>query len=46
METVKTRKEKQETYSRTYKQFKKALKEQFYLEAVAISYAIIEIGSL
>ena len=35
-------KEKQEAYSIEYTHFKKALKEEFYLEAVAIGYAIIE----
>lgn len=42
METVKTGKEKQLSYSIEYRQFNKALKETFYLEAIAIGYAIIE----
>lgn len=42
MDIVKTGKEKQLTYTTEYRQFNKAMKNEFYLEAVAISYAIIE----
>ncbi len=42
MEIAKTGKEKQLTYTTEYRQFNKAMKEEFYLEAVAIGYAIIE----
>lgn len=42
METVKTGAEKQQAYKIEYEHFKKALKYEFYLEAVAIGYAIIE----
>ncbi len=42
MEIVKTGKEKQLAYTEEYSRFKKAMKEEFYLEAVAIGYAIIE----
>lgn len=42
MENVKTGKEKQLVYSTECARLKKAIKSQFYLEAVAISYAIIE----
>ncbi len=42
METIKSSKEKQDAYKREYSRLKKALKEEFYLEGVAISYAIIE----
>ena len=42
MEIVKTGKEKQLTYTTEYKQFNKAMKEEFYLEALVIGYAIIE----
>ena len=42
MEKVKNGKEKQISYDVEYRQFKKAIKEEFYLEAVAIGYAIVE----
>ena len=42
MDIVKTGKEKQHAYTTEYRQLKKAMKEEFYLEAVAICYAIIE----
>ena len=42
MDNVKSGKEKQFVYVAEYKRLSKALKEQFYLEAVAIGYAIIE----
>lgn len=42
MEIAKTGKEKQLTYTTEYRQFNKAMKEGFFLEAVAIGYAIIE----
>ena len=42
MDIAKTGKEKQLTYTTEYRQFNKAMKEEFYLEAVAIGYAIIE----
>ena len=42
MDNVKSGKEKQFVYATEYKRLSKALKEQFYLEAVAIGYAIIE----
>ncbi len=42
MLSVKNGKEKQLVYSTECARFKKAIKSQFYLEAVAISYAIIE----
>lgn len=42
MDNVKSGKEKQSVYATEYKRLSKALKEQFYLEAVAIGYAIIE----
>lgn len=42
MENVKTGKEKQVAYAHEYKRFTKAIKEEYYLEAIAIGYAIIE----
>lgn len=42
MQRVNGGKEKQSVYSKEYKQFNKALKEEFYLEAIGIGYAIIE----
>ena len=42
MENAKSGKEKQMAYRQEYKRFTKALKEAFYLEAIAIGYAIIE----
>ena len=42
MERVKTNTERQHNYSREYKRYDLAIKYGFYLEAVAISYAIIE----
>ena len=42
MKTVKTGKEKQLAYTSEYRQFNKAIRNGFYLEAVAIGYAIIE----
>lgn len=42
MKNVASGKEKQLAYTVEYRQFNKALKEEFYLEAVAIGYAIIE----
>lgn len=42
MQTVKTGKEKQEAYSQNFRLLNKALGQGFYLEGVAISYAVIE----
>ena len=42
MDTVKTGREKQDAYRKEYARLNKALKEEFYLEAIAICYAIIE----
>ena len=42
MQTVKTGKEKQEAYAQNFRLLKKALEQGFYLEGVAISYAVIE----
>lgn len=42
MERVKTGKERQQRYADEYTQFKKAYSSGFYLEALAIGYAIIE----
>ena len=42
MENVKTGKEKQANYACEYKRLERAMKEEFYLEAVSIEYAIIE----
>ena len=42
MQTVQTGKEKQLVYAHEYRRLKKALQEEFYLEAIAIGYAIIE----
>ena len=45
MRTIQTGKEKQLVYAHEYKRLKKALQEEFYLEAIAIGYAIIEADS-
>ena len=42
MQTIQTGKEKQLVYAHEYKRLKKALQEEFYLETIVISYAIIE----
>ena len=42
MKIASNKEEKQLAYKVEYKRFKKALKEEFYLEAVSIGYAIIE----
>ena len=42
MQTIQTGKEKQMAYTQEYRRLKKALQEEFYLEAIAIGYAIIE----
>lgn len=42
MQTIQTGKEKQLVYAHEYRRLKKALQEEFYLEAIVISYAIIE----
>lgn len=42
MENIKTGKEKQEVYTKEYQRLSRALKEGFYLEAIFISYAIVE----
>ena len=42
MENVKTGKEKQLVYAREYKRLSKAIKEEYYLEAIVIGYAIVE----
>ena len=42
MQDIETGKEKQVAYSTEYKQFQRAIKAGFYLEAIAIGYAIIE----
>ena len=42
MQTVQTGKEKQLVYAHEYRRLKKALQEEFYLEAIVISYAIME----
>ena len=42
MATVLTGKEKQLVYTKEYRQYHKAMRAQFYLEAVSIGYAIIE----
>lgn len=42
MDTVESGKEKQSAYRKEYARLKKALKNEFYLEAIAICYAIIE----
>lgn len=42
MEKAKTGQERKEIYTKEYSQLKKALKEELYLEAVSIGYAVIE----
>ena len=42
MDTVKTGREKQDAYRKEYARLKKAMEEEFYLEAIAICYAVIE----
>ena len=42
MEKVKTGTEKQEVYTEEYAKFKKALREEFFLEGIVIGYAVIE----
>lgn len=42
MEIAKTGKEKQNAYTKEYARLNKAMEEEFYLEAIAICYAIIE----
>ena len=42
MQAIQTGKEKQLAYAHEYKRLKRAMQEEFYLEAIAISYAIIE----
>lgn len=42
MENASNGKERQIAYKREYQRFKKAIKEEFFLEAIAIGYAIIE----
>jgi len=42
MQTIQTGKEKQLVYAHEYRRLKKALQEEFYLEVIAIGYAIIE----
>ena len=42
MQTVKTGREKQIVYAHEYRRLKKAISEQFYLEAISICYAMIE----
>ena len=42
MENVKTNTERQKNYAREYNRYNKAIKHSFYLEAIAIIYAIIE----
>ena len=42
MQTIQTGEEKQLVYAHEYRRLKKALQEEFYLEAIVISYAIIE----
>lgn len=42
MQTIQTGREKQLVYAHEYRRLKKALQEGFYLEAIVISYAIIE----
>ena len=42
MQNVQTGKEKQEVYAKEYQRLKRALNEEFYLEAISIGYAVIE----
>ena len=42
MDAVKTGQEKQSTYRKEYSRLSKSMKEGFYLESIAICYAIIE----
>lgn len=42
MQTIRNGKEKQTAYAHEYRRLKKAFDEEFYLEAIAISYAVIE----
>lgn len=42
MQTIQTGKEKQLVYTQEHRRLKKALQDEFYLEAIAIGYAIIE----
>ena len=42
MDTIKTGKERQEAYHKEFSRYKSAMKQAFYLEAVAIIYAVME----
>ena len=42
MDTIKTGKEKQKAYRNEFSRLGKALKDEFFLEAIAIGYAVIE----